>query len=148
MSTVSERIEFSLLSFATRLVYVVFSISSFAVLVLDRMENGNSLFPLAVGFVCLGLSLVEDAWRFDTERNIVSHRIGLTFAAHSSSWNFSDVRSIHASRFERGFRKTVWMRITVEFVDGSTKVVEIAPEKKIAPLIERLEKQSDLSVQN
>jgi len=26
--------------------------------------------------------------------------------------------------------------------------VKIAPEKKIAPLIERLEKQSDLSVQN
>lgn len=148
MASQSGNIKFDIMQPATRILYLFICISTGAVALLEASSEGIEPVPVIISLICVCLAFVEDAWIISMNDGTVTHRLGLTFLAHSSRWKLEELQAVRSTRFEKGFRKTPWVRLTFEFRDGTAKVIETAPEKKIAHLIGKAEKLGDLFVQD
>lgn len=110
--------------------------------ILDILESSFSISLILLSLTSVLTSLFNERWTINFQNQVITYSFGFLFLSKHSHWPLNELKKIRAISFTKGFRKTPFIRLVIEF-SNEIKIIEIASEKKITPLLLEAQKISD-----
>lgn len=138
-NTDDRTITFKPLSIWLRLFNLFFASLILGANITGFKTNSYSIFAIIIGLGCLFAAGYQNSWTFNLTGKKIFNKKGFFFICKKYVYGFSEVSAILIDKFKRSGRKSEYTEISIQFKDGTVKIIESDKTKRMENTVQLAE---------